>query len=156
MRKLTTPAIASDPYTADAPPVITSMLSISAGGIVLISTTCWMFDGCCRRPSSSTRFRNEPSPRRLSEACPVEKKPVCVAFSPSPNCGSCASVFSIVTWPVWKICSPETVAIGELDVRSRRAIRDPVTMTSGSCTVSGAGVGVIEEGGGVASCAQAG
>ena len=35
---LTTPAIASDPYTDDAPPVITSSFSIKSVGIELRST----------------------------------------------------------------------------------------------------------------------
>jgi hypothetical protein len=36
--KLTTPATASDPYAADAPPVTTSMRSTSVLGIMLVST----------------------------------------------------------------------------------------------------------------------
>ena len=39
MMKLTTPEMASDPYTAEAPPVRTSTRSISAGGMKLMSGT---------------------------------------------------------------------------------------------------------------------
>ncbi len=68
--KLTTPAMASAPYTAAAPPVITSTLSIAAAGIVLTSTTRKELTGCGRRPSIRTRLRFEPKPRRSSVAAP--------------------------------------------------------------------------------------
>ena len=39
MLKLTTPPNASEPYTADAPPVMISTFSINEAGIVFKSTT---------------------------------------------------------------------------------------------------------------------
>ena len=50
--KLTTPAMASGPYTAEAPPVMTSTPWIAAAGMVLMSTTSSAFAGCGRRPST--------------------------------------------------------------------------------------------------------
>ena len=55
--KFTTPASASAPYTAEAPPVIVSTRSIAADGIVFKSTTSEAFAGCARRPSTSTSVR---------------------------------------------------------------------------------------------------
>ena len=43
--KFTTPAMASAPYTAEAPPVIVSTRSIAADGIELVSTSSAAFAG---------------------------------------------------------------------------------------------------------------
>ena len=64
--KLTTPASASAPYTAEAPPVIVSTRSMAADGIVFKSTISAAFAGCARRPSTSTSVRFAPMPRRLT------------------------------------------------------------------------------------------
>ncbi len=48
MMKLTTPATASGPYTAEAPPVIVSTWSIAAAGIWFTSTMYSPFDGVSR------------------------------------------------------------------------------------------------------------
>jgi hypothetical protein len=44
--KFTTPAMASGPYTAEAPPVMTSTFSMAAAGIVLMSMASVASDGC--------------------------------------------------------------------------------------------------------------
>src|SRR5678816_1454480 len=76
MMKLTTPATASAPYTADAPPVSTSTRSISAAGIWFKSGDAAAFcvgsPGIRRRLFTSTRVRCEPRLRRLTLAVPVE------------------------------------------------------------------------------------
>ena len=68
--RFTTPAIASEPYTEDAPPVITSAPSTSAAGIRFTSTVPFGNDGWMRRPFSSTSVRCVPRPRKSRFACP--------------------------------------------------------------------------------------
>jgi hypothetical protein len=82
--KFTTPARASAPYTADAPPVIVSTRSIAADGIVFRSTTSDAFAGCARRPSTSTSVRFGPMPRRFTLAMPSVAAPDAVL--PESNC----------------------------------------------------------------------
>ena len=59
--KLTTPDIASEPYTAEAPPVIVCTLDRIESGTRLMSTVPKMSASGRRRPSSSTRLRFAPS-----------------------------------------------------------------------------------------------
>jgi len=70
-RMLTTPATASEPYAADAPPVTTSMRSISIAGIRLTSTVPREELGTKRRPLTSTSVREAPRPRRSSVRAPM-------------------------------------------------------------------------------------
>ena len=70
--KFTTPETPSAPYSAEAPPVWTSMRSINAKGIVSISTAAepgrpatW------RRPSDEHECASTPRLRRLSSVRPV-------------------------------------------------------------------------------------
>ncbi len=70
--KLTTPAIASAPYTAEAPPVIVSTRAIAAVGIVFRSTTRDALTGWPRLPSTSTSVRFVPTPRRLPVPMPSD------------------------------------------------------------------------------------
>ncbi len=70
--KFTTPAMASAPYTAEAPPVIVSTRSMAADGMVLMSMISAAFAGCARRPSISTRVRFGPMPRRFTLPIPSE------------------------------------------------------------------------------------
>ncbi len=72
---LTTPATASEPYTAEAPSLSTSTRSIAATGIELMSTKLVvMFSAneliATRRPLTSTSVASAPRPRRLMEAAP--------------------------------------------------------------------------------------
>jgi hypothetical protein len=84
--KFTTPATASAPYTEEAPPVMTSTRSMAAAGIVFKSTAIVALTGIARYPSSSTRLRFGPRPRRLSIAAPdVTVEPVKIS-SPSWTC----------------------------------------------------------------------
>ncbi len=80
MMKLTTPATASAPYTAEAPPVRTSTRSTRGVGMkfrsaataeVLVSDAVGL-PACRRRPSISTTVRTAPRPRRLTVAVPCE------------------------------------------------------------------------------------
>jgi hypothetical protein len=67
---LTAPAIASEPYTADAPPVMMSTRSINAVGIIDVSTSPSSLNGTVRRPFMRTSVRCEPRPRRSIVAAP--------------------------------------------------------------------------------------
>ena len=74
--KLTTPATASLPYTADAPSFSTSTRSIIVIGIVAMSTALLPAAGATRRPLISTSVRAAPSPRsEISETEPVPPLP---------------------------------------------------------------------------------
>ena len=70
--KLTTPATASAPYTADAPPVTRSTRSSSETGTLLVSTTAFRLAGTKRLLLNSTSVRLDPMPRRSIDAMPVE------------------------------------------------------------------------------------
>src|SRR5882672_11895382 len=61
----TTPAMASEPYTAEAPSFRISMRSIAAVGMEFRSTDVFapVPPGTMRRPLRSTRVRSEPRPR---------------------------------------------------------------------------------------------
>src|SRR3569833_1811329 len=63
--KFVTPATASEPYAAEAPPVTTPTFETSPCGSRLKSVLPAMLLGTTRRPSSSTRLRFVPRLRRL-------------------------------------------------------------------------------------------
>ena len=71
---LTTPAIASDPYTADAPSFKISIDLIIATGMVFKSTeeSAPVPEETIRRPFNNTRVRCDPMPRKLTVAEPPE------------------------------------------------------------------------------------
>src|SRR5215475_14388802 len=72
MMKFTTPATASEPYTADAPPVSTSTREISGAGMALMSTGQKVgLPAGKRLPSISTSVRDGPRLRRLAADVPV-------------------------------------------------------------------------------------
>ncbi len=133
--RLTTPLIASDPYTADAPPVMISTLSISAGGMTLRSGTPSPLPGINRIPSTRTSVRAVPRPRRSTFASPpptLAAVKLDVLVSDGTNCGSEFSVVSTVADPVrWK-ASSGTDTIGLADSKSGRGMREPVTTISSS------------------------
>jgi hypothetical protein len=102
--RLTTPEMASAPYTAAAPPEMTSTLWMAAEGIVLRSTVRLPLTGCTRRPLTSTRLRFVPRLRRLTVAAPgeavgegkgVEEPLFDCAPAEAANCGSCCSAASM-------------------------------------------------------------
>ena len=129
--KLTTPATASEPYTAEAPPVSTSMFWIREFGIELISTVPPEVVGVTRVPLISTSVRFEPRPRRLTVAVPLPGL-FDVRSRPGTVCGNVLSSDSVFTVPVISICSKPTVATGALDVKSFFLMREPVTVISSS------------------------
>ena len=76
MMKFTTPATASAPYTAEAPPVTTSTRSIRLAGMkfrsgAVLTAPAAGVPGWRRRPSIRTSVRLAPRPRRSTVAVPV-------------------------------------------------------------------------------------
>ena len=135
--KLTTPDMASEPYTADAPPVMVSTPERMNCGIRLTSTTAFALDNGKRRPSSNTRFRVSPRPRRLSEARPASATaPTVLDVWPCTNCGNWFIACSILTVPLCAMASSPTVTMGLVDEKSERAMREPVTTISSTSTAS--------------------
>jgi hypothetical protein len=118
-----------------APPLITSMDSIAAAGIVLTSTTSAAFAGCARRPFTSTRLRFGPRPRRLRTEMPgvfvavdcTSVVPNCVPApgpppaTPGTNWGSAVSTPTVLRR---SNCSSPKVSMGR---RRVVASRDPRT-----------------------------
>ncbi len=139
-RKLVTPLIASAPYTADAPPVMTSTREIAEEGTEFMSITSVELIGCARRPSTSTSVRFAASPRRLSVAVPgvlvAVGKMLFVRYCvfAGTNCGSWLSTASTPRVLVSSNAAGSTVKIGLAASRSRRTMREPVTTTSSSGT----------------------
>ncbi len=133
MMKLTTPAIASEPYTAEAPPVTTSTRSISAGGMLFRSTTPSVLAPTMRRPLTSTRVREGPRPRRSTVAVPV---PGLLLDAPNvpTTCGRVSSTCSTSSDADWRSSSVPTTLTGLLEVRSARGMREPVTVMVSTCT----------------------
>ena len=131
-RKFTTPASASEPYTAEAPPVMISTLSIKEPGMMFRSTTPLPFAGISRLPSIRTRVDVLPRPRSWTLAWPPFDAMFEVLVYAGTNCGSVLSVVSTVIEPVRSKSSCVTETIGLADSKSRRAIRVPVTMISSS------------------------
>ncbi len=101
--------------------------------MLLMSTAKSVVEGCRRRPSSSTRLRFSPRLRRFRVAAPICPKPAPVWVWPvTPvTCGSsfCSS---------WSRVDPEVrcracwvaLTTGLSEVKSRRAMREPVITTS--------------------------
>ena len=134
-----TPAMASEPYTAEAPPVTTSTRSIRPAGMVPMSTTPEVDEAGTRSPSTRIRVRCGPRPRRSR----VEKDSPPWLFDtrvlPGMICGSSLSRVSTVTVPVRSNCSALTVVTGLGASRSGRAMREPVTtIASSSSAAAGA------------------
>ena len=68
--KLIAPAMASEPYTAEAPPVAISTRSMSMSGMMPMSERPVTLAGMKRLPSTSTRVRTEPKPRKSGASTP--------------------------------------------------------------------------------------
>src|SRR5512146_2532866 len=104
MTKLTTPATASAPYTADAPPVRTSTRSTRAIGMLLRSAELapmWLLvasPGIRRRPLISTNVRCGPKPRRLTLDVPEAPLEAMLPWS-ATTCGRLLSTSSIEVVP---------------------------------------------------------
>src|SRR6478672_1956293 len=128
--KLTTPATASEPYTAELPPVTTSTRSMRSVGIVFVSTrksptlpVMW------RRPLTSTSVRDSPRPRRSRMLRPlVPMKRVEFAWlKVERSDGRSFRRSPTLTSPVMVSSSALIDVIGTGDSRFGRRMRDPVT-----------------------------
>src|SRR3546814_6391839 len=106
---LTTPATASEPYSAEAPSRSTSMRCTAPSGIWLMlddsrgTAPAEIGCGAMRRPLSNTRVLPEPMPRRLTEAASPRASlgPVEVSLLSNPaDCGSCPSLSDTVDAPL--------------------------------------------------------
>ena len=85
--KLITPAIASDPYTAEAPSFNTSTRSIAWIGMLLTSTEAespTLPYGAIRRPLTRIRVRVEPRPRNEAVEIPPVFAPALLAATVIP------------------------------------------------------------------------
>ena len=110
---------------------------MAADGIVFKSTTSEAFAGCARRPSTSTSVRFAPIPRRFTLAIPSVAAPDAVL--PESNCvpsgTNCGIWFSTLSIPIvleFSSRSLSIVTIGLAASRSRRTMREPVTVISSS------------------------
>ena len=107
---LTTPAMASEPYAADAPPVTTSMRSTSIEGISVRSTALPSEFGTTRRVSTSVNVRvpkNGFRPRRFASCAPTLKLPTPTLVSEKNGvfCGIVRAMSPTLTSPRFSICS---------------------------------------------------
>ncbi len=139
---LMTPATASEPYTADAPPVITSTRSINSAGIILKSTM--LLDGTPpmkRRPLRSTRLRLSPRLRRSTELMPdcAVAKPEFWDVNPGmPDTGSSRSMSCALLLPESSMASEDSVCTATGDAKFAWRMRVPVTtiVSSSSSTAA--------------------
>ncbi|MNN17033.1 hypothetical protein D3C81_1302010 [compost metagenome] len=146
MMKLTAPAMASEPYTADAPPVTISTFSMSASGMVARSTTPSELAGMKRRPLTRVSVRLAPRPRRLAVSTPEPPPLLTLDVLPAASCGNSLRTVSMVALPEAWMSSRVTMVVGLGASRSVRIRREPVTITASRLTAS------LES----ASCAKAG
>ncbi len=127
----TTPAMASEPYTAEAPSLRTSTRSMAAVGIEFRSTeeSAPVPPGTNRRPFISTRVRAEPSPRRLMRVAPSPPLLTWVLMA-LPCSGRLCRKSPMETLPEAVTCSRLITVTGAGVVRSLRRMREPVTTIS--------------------------
>jgi hypothetical protein len=130
--RFTTPATASEPQAAEAPPVTTSTRSIMMVGMTFRSTRPVAVEGVKRSRSTSTRVRLAPRLRRftrfrpeLTELCAVEAGVVA-----EPKAGTVFRKSATLVVPDFcSSCSP-TVVVGVGAVKPARSTRDAVTTSS--------------------------
>ncbi len=130
--KLTTPAIASEPYAADAPPVTTSTPEISAGDNTFRSGEPRPSAGIRRRPSSKTSVCATPMPRNDTFAWPSFAGSFEVPVADGANWGSVLRMRSTETAALCSNASAVSVTMGLGASKSGLAMREPVTRTSSS------------------------
>ncbi len=128
--KLTTPATASAPYTAAAPPVRTSTCLINEAGMELTSTELRKLKGTARVPSISTKVRLWPRLRRSNTWAPKESLPCAASRTPPASCGSSVEKSRMVNAFSSLICSRDVESTGLVEVIPVRGMREPVTTTS--------------------------
>ncbi len=125
---LTTPPMASEPYTAEAPSLSTSIRSMAATGIEFRSTESLapFPPGTNRRPLSSTSVRAGPRPRRATRVAPLPPLLTWVLMA-LPCSGRLCRKSPIETLPLATTWSLLITVTGAGVVRSLRRMRDPVT-----------------------------
>ncbi len=149
---LTTPAMASEPYTEEAPSVSTSMRSTIAAGIALMSTPgaaeTLLAGPAMRWPLTSTRVRSAPRLRSETSARPWLKPELSEMLGMLPAiAGSCCSSWPSVSWPLSWIRCRSMVITGLAVSASTRRRWLPVTVTFSSVVAAALSA--------VASCASA-
>ena len=129
--KLTTPAIASEPYTEDAPPVNTSTFFKSNVGIVFKSAQLPppVVPGTSLRPFIRTNVLEHPMFLRLTVAAPLDPLEF-VIDCPGEICGISFKKSSTLVTPASIMSCPSTTAICEELITFGSIILDPVTTTS--------------------------
>ena len=136
--KFTTPAMASEPYTADALPVNTSTRSTMPSGmfdtsVKLLRPLNGSGKSAMRRPLTSTSVWFGPSPRRSTCCAPGEKSaPLddCWLWVSPPFCVIERSSSGTAVKPAAWISFAVMTVIGEGPSIAVRAMRDPVTCTT--------------------------
>jgi hypothetical protein len=137
----TTPDTASEPYSAEAPPVRTSTWSTIWDGIWLVSTSPVLSAGTRRLPSTRTRVRFTPRLRRSTVAIPAVPLSTVLPSPSSTVDGSERSVWPMLVEP-WSLnsCWP-TAETGLVEYRPCCGMREPVTTTTSpvgvSCAIAG-------------------
>src|SRR5687768_4998232 len=146
---LTTPPIASEPYTADAPSDRISMRSTAASGMALRSVPLEADIGFvgARRPSIRTRVRPEPTPRRSIVARDWADEPDCGLKLPNDAKVESRRTSATEMSPEASICVRSMTTTGTAPSISARFRREPVTWMVSSSVASVSSV---------ASCANAG
>ncbi len=152
--KLTTPEIASEPYTAEALPLRISMRSIIPSGMLEMSVKLLRpLNGsgksAMRRPLTSTRVWLGPSPRRSTCWAPGEKSaPLadCWLWVSPPFWVIARSTSGTVVKPLALMSSAVMVVIGAGPSTWARGMREPVTCrrsrsVGASLSACGAGAG---------------
>ena len=125
---LTTPATASEPYTADAPSLSTSMRSIAASGIVFKSTaeSAPVPEFTILRPFTKTKVRLMPSPRKLIRAAPAPPLLVAAPVAIPLEAVLCCNTCSTDVKPPNVMSCALMIDTGLADSRSVRLMREPV------------------------------
>lgn len=120
----------------------------------LMSTTMRALVGTARRPSISARLRFGPKPRSEMDAIPTEltaeictsvlppEPPFTVGEAAGLNAGSWFRYDSMFRPDLLSSTVLSTVTSGLLATKSRRTMREPVTCTSSSSSVSAAAAGM--------------
>ena len=148
---LTTPPMASEPYTAEAPSDRISMRSTAASGMAFRSEP---EDAACgavgvRRPSIRTSVRPEPRPRRSTLARDCAELPDCGRKLPNEAKVESRSTSATDTSPLASIWARSITTTGTAPSISARFRREPVTSTVSRVAASASASVVV-------SCANAG
>ncbi len=139
MTKFTTPLTASEPYTAEAPPVTMSARCSSIDGTKSASTSPCGVVFITRLPSNSTSVRVTPMLRRFRE----RYEPFCellpgfdCGLRPPANTGRVSRPSTTVRGVIVNSCSADTTVTGVGLLSPFEMTREPVTMTSVSVSAS--------------------